>query len=731
MLRKLIFLIFSLILLSNLVYAADRNIIFDYNLENNFKYEDKEFPLGLKMYEMDNAPVISVLNGNILEEDSKTTINGLILTSLNFFDSNGKLTKNMLLANGLFEVKRGTQKIKIQNQNEIFTKLSFTTQNGILKIGDYSIRCKKDKECKLSFEMVGNEREILRPWINIEGEAEILKLNDGDFKEVLIKDFKFVLFWEELHDVDGDKNLDKILKIKGLPLKKTSQFFDALIQSKKPIAIALRPLPKINNEEIVITGTSNIELRNIPQKIIRFLINSKNNAKLNLWENNKKILTITEGYVHILKDFNSYSACSDTSSFCVLVDDYSIKIKPNTIEGYASKTIVYPNSQKQVSFDRIIKEDLSSSYLFNKNKKLEFTSTEMKKIPKKTDVFSFKTDFTAQLYSNKDKMYHEYKCLWKERKCFYDDKEVSQGFTDLRSCFTDDDCLVGEFCSKEPNCKSDEEDLCAEKRCLKEVSCEETKDVPGRILFLADGYGLTKAGDQEFKQDVNTLLNEGLFTFDPFNSIEARAALTPLYMNVGSLPSRFDGVPLMDLAQNYKEKCEAQINKNIPYTVVLSKGGKSYRAWTHVIRNLIVMPLSSGQLSNIDKRLFVHEFGHLFADLSDEYIQAPVLIKTTELLSLISKTGGRSTINYGFPNCAKDIEQAKLWLKNMTLNEEAYGNFQYKGCGGDCTFGKCGHYIKPSENSIMANHETGEFNEPSKWAIRDKLRELTGLGGIL
>ncbi|MBU4352279.1 MAG: M64 family metallopeptidase [Nanoarchaeota archaeon] len=711
MFRKILLLMFSIILLSNLVSAADRDIVFDDVLDKNFEYEGKEFNLGLRMYEIDNAPIIAVLNGGITNDGSKTVVDGLILFKVNFRNTKKEDVHEMLLGNGNFEVKRSTLKVKSKTGTEIRTKLSFTTEKGLIKIGDYSLKCKEN--CKLTFEIIGDENNVGKPMINIEGTAELSRINNADFEKITLTDLKYVLFWEELHDVNEDKELDEVLKLTGVGLKKTSSFKEINIQTQKPILFT-----SINKGNVIVEIENPANLLNIPNTDTRFYVYENNKAKLNLWLDNKKVLTLFSGITTLNEKFRDYWNCATDSEYgCILVDESSLRVQPKTVKDVKMKTILYPNSNKGFVFDKIGLGDSSSSYISKGNQKIEFNIDSMNKIPKKLNVFSFKTDFTAQLYSDKDNLYHEYKCLWKEKKCFYDDKEVSTGFTDLRLCESDDDCLEGEFCSQDPKCEKEEKELCSYKRCLKEAVCEVTRNSRGNILFIADSYPLTSSGNQEFKNDVEDLLNNGLFTFEPFNTPDARIVFAPIYMQVGSLPSRFDGAPLMDLAQNYKNRCESQINKDIPYTVVISKGGKSYRAFAHVLRDILVMPISSGTLTSEDRRLFVHEFGHLFADLADEYIGPSKNFRPPY---------------YNFPNCARDQFQAESWLKQMGLKAEDYGNFQYKGCGGDCPPIVCSSYIKPSENSIMAQHATGEFNEPSKWAIRKKLGELLpGLGGYI
>jgi len=197
---------------------------------------------------------------------------------------------------------------------------------------------------------------------------------------------------------------------------------------------------------------------------------------------------------------------------------------------------------------------------------------------------------------------------------------------------------------------------------------------------------------------------------DPFNTEFAKRAFSVWYMDVGSLPAAFNGDPVIDLAKNYAEKCEEQAGKDMKYIIVLSKGGKTYRAFAHMKREVLSVPISMGSPSENDKMKFVHEFGHLFAGLADEYLLP-----------------GAYRMDPTFPNCAKDEEQAMDWAEQMGMDARAYGDFKYKGCGGDCVMSVCSGYIRPSQGSIMADHKRyKEFNEPSKWMIEQKVQEISG-----
>ena len=101
-------------------------------------------------------------------------------------------------------------------------------------------------------------------------------------------------------------------------------------------------------------------------------------------------------------------------------------------------------------------------------------------------------------------------------------------------------------------------------------------------------------------------------------------------------------------------------------------------------------------------RLLLHEFGHSFGLLYDEYTE-----------------DGKED-RPGNPNCANSTEEAKKWWGDLA---EKYDEVDY--------FNGCSYVednIRPTLNSIMRNHEIldNEFEKVNERQLTSRINDKTG-----
>ncbi len=707
--KKKLMLAIVILLCLPMVIAVDRQFIFTNELSptNTLEFQDNDYIRSLQAFEKTRLNLALAPNSTAIDSE-KGDIQGEILFKMKLLPDNKQSPEDFVQMTGN-DIK--VERKAVTNAEEETTSLGFVTEKGKIKVGDYVMQCLPETECSLKIERLVTKNSATWPTITIKGEAEVYHENNENVPAQYFKELEKVTFMGKEITVDGKTNTT--LLFYALPKQKESSFNGINLISESNVLYSYSLDAKIS----IIEVTDKSFLKDIPNDQ-QFLVHPSQGDKysvIHIAPNGKKLVSVKSGTFSTYTLSSDYSDCVGADNACILIKEDQIKVRPNELEGIPMFSSVYPNKKVHVVFDRINPQDPSITLLDKKYKQLEFNSKEMEKHPTGAGVFSFKTDFTAMLYSEKDNNYHEFSCYWKQRKCYYDGKLTIQGVTKLKLCDTDNDCRAGEICSEVTQCDKNE-DWCTVPRCIKTSSCyaDSSTNGPGTILFLGDGYEQNQRGKTELKQNTDSLM-QYLHTIEPFDSATARSAFSLYYMDLGSLPQSVGSDPVIGLSTNYEKMCEQETGKNMKYVVTLSKGSKTFRAFAHNQRGILSIPVSVGGATELDKRRFVHEFGHLFADLADEYF-----------------IPGLERRDPQFPNCAKNVEQAREWLERMSLNADAYGNFRYRGCGGDCAKVICSGYIRPSKRSIMNDQAlSNEFNEPSKYAIREELRKLTGIGGII
>lgn len=229
-------------------------------------------------------------------------------------------------------------------------------------------------------------------------------------------------------------------------------------------------------------------------------------------------------------------------------------------------------------------------------------------------------------------------------------------------CNSDSECKEFSYCHQEIH-------ACVQKSGCINVINNGDSSTKADIAFVGDGY----SDFEELKKDVLNLVDydgnngyNGLMSVEPFKSNKNKFNI---WMIKADNKIKYqDDRPVYNDAVSIATQCTSA-----DYIMVISK--KSYRSYCYFgtpCFNSVGSPLGK------DKgRLILHEFGHGFAYLADEYSESGKPRRPTN------------------PNCAPDIETAKKWWGDL---EGIEGTEYYQGCS------YVPENIRPTENSIMYRH---------------------------
>lgn len=191
------------------------------------------------------------------------------------------------------------------------------------------------------------------------------------------------------------------------------------------------------------------------------------------------------------------------------------------------------------------------------------------------------------------------------------------------------------------------------------------------LLFVGDGFDNYEDMKEEVKRlidyDANSGYN-GLMSVEPFKSTKQKfnawviKAPDYKYDCVGDFPCE----PDTSHVAVYEAKCPQK-----DYTIVVSK--KPYRSFAFF--NGPAFTSIMKEASENRGRLILHEFGHSFGLLRDEY----------------TENGMRD--DPGTPNCAPNVKTAEQWWENLRINYENLDYFQ------GCSYTE--DNVRPTKNSIM------------------------------
>ncbi|MBU3940403.1 MAG: hypothetical protein KKH88_00545 [Nanoarchaeota archaeon] len=235
-------------------------------------------------------------------------------------------------------------------------------------------------------------------------------------------------------------------------------------------------------------------------------------------------------------------------------------------------------------------------------------------------------------------------------------------------CCSDSDCGGSTTCNTEVH-------ACVEKSECQEVLINGGSNTKADILFVGDGYH----SYEELKEDVLKLIDyggnngyEGLMSVEPFQSYKNR-------FNIWMLETGED-IPYVwnEWLEQYEPDLSTALSiatkcTSADYYIVISK--ENYRSYCYSgMPGGISFNSIGDEITYRDGRLILHEFGHGFARLADEYVEPDF--------------GNRSRE----PNCAPNVQIATEWWGDL-VGSEGVGYFE------GCSYVESN--IRPTKNSIM------------------------------
>lgn len=434
-----------------------------------------------------------------------------------------------------------------------------------------------------------------------------------------------------------------------------------------------------------------------------------------LHANNQQLMELKQGAALVFSDEGLYEQCATGGAgelnldkgVCGYISSMAgkIRLKPwrteiNAREAPFSMLLSVPPGIRYLEIKEFERDDELSAIIVEKQglagKSMLFSRDKFI-LSENTNWDDFGLSFSAYLYNTESRDFERLECFYERRACYLEQEQVF-GFTEITAspairCRRDSDC---------PN-----EKACRERQCIRPVQCKPVElygtlaQEPLDVVFVSDAYD----NEREFLSDVTAAIKGdamghiGLLTVEPFKSNAHKFKFQTIYTGDRVPETEYVSwlgreMPSERYVRKLKEKCPAADR-----AIVLSK--RNFRSFADVGGDTFV---SSTEKPAWTTATFVHEFGHSFGYLKDEYYEP----------------GEEGYV--GRPNCL-DKGQAKSFWGEGLANEAIAGN--WLGCGGA---GKSEYasYLKPSFNSIM-NDQTqpgGDvFNTPSIEWLQDLLDE--------
>lgn len=241
----------------------------------------------------------------------------------------------------------------------------------------------------------------------------------------------------------------------------------------------------------------------------------------------------------------------------------------------------------------------------------------------------------------------------------------------------------------------------SDRECVKLVD-NGPPDKRADLVFVGDGY----LDDAEFFRDLLDMLDynsdfaysekEGLFSIEPFKSHKTKFNIWAVNAKDGinHFPSPIRGASSGNLPDDKGVNDFSSACPEKDHVIVVSK--QVYRSFCMFggKGNCFV---SVGD-QRFKGRLLLHEFGHGFASLEDEYAN-----EASELKNVPNRIEALVTdIRTDAANCQPDESRAGQKWGSLIAPENKIGYF--KGCGGDC-LPYCRGAVRPTFNSIMRHEE--------------------------
>lgn len=357
---------------------------------------------------------------------------------------------------------------------------------------------------------------------------------------------------------------------------------------------------------------------------------------------------------------------------------------------------------------------------------VEFTSSDIILTPPDRSWTELGVSFRGYVNPEEGIPQHEpdmIECRYNEGKCYLNGVEAL-GFIGGR-------VQRNRLCSNDEACGSDGK--CVEGLCVKKAICEPVDEMgigingisgqatatlvsgfAGRnkanVIFISDGYDSKNQFGLDIQKVISTSAgSNGIFSVEPFKSNIGKFSFYSAFGGNAPSMSGHEGiVPWERYVNGIVKQCPAA-----EYAIVLTQ--KNFRAFASPWRTGLAEKGSAWVSVGAEPENFplvaLHEFGHSFGDLIDEYYNQ------------VNGFGG----NIGNPNCLSYDAASTKWGTVLADNAQ---NSNWKGCGGDCD-SRCASLLRPSENSIMnkdqewiqKRNEPGwkAFNPPSEAQVIEKL----------
>ncbi|HII15178.1 MAG TPA: hypothetical protein HA362_02600 [Nanoarchaeota archaeon] len=660
----------------------------------------------------------------------------------------GAGSKLLKVANGGF-ISPETSNVKVNiTGREILVdasslpNLEFAFSGGIYTRHNYSFACKS--ACGM--------KAVVKPqfsFLNITGEGivgrtEIIKglAGNGESNATTITaDFSMINLFNT-----------GILSFSAVPTGR-GMFGSVSVESERQIVLMqLNPMPgffieniQAKEAKVYVSETSNAGF--IPESV-------PGPASIKVFNNAGEMLELKSGRLMMLAEEEDYLQCAEMAAAplealgyyrrgsCITFQDLLVRIKPrnNTILAESGQVGVplMLMLKMQHSDYKIQKLDIEA---FDKN---DDTSRIIVQRPVRRAVLAFSRSnvtaengkwqdlgisFEAEVYQQDEYepdegQYNHFECDLRKNECFLDYQLVSGFFAQTlpARCDNDAECGAGRKCTT--------------GQCIRLATCRKVESASSAaesdnaidVLFIGDGYDNWEqfTSDIEGAVDLNGAKGtKGLMSVKPFSDSAGKFIFWAMLEPEKEMPADVTSSGLGPSA-DYANRLSLQCGKS-DKTIVLSNNRRYVPHAQPFGVAVLSMPFTAGQ--QYWALGIVHEFGHAFGGLYDEYYEAT--------------PGGelRPTLGRGIagdPNCLRYPDALEKWKKLLgeaegtALADEArHSRPAWYGCGGYCDDRECRGRLRPSFNSIMrhqwAMNEQGwdTFNPIDTKVLQNKIDEAT------
>lgn len=427
----------------------------------------------------------------------------------------------------------------------------------------------------------------------------------------------------------------------------------------------------------------------------------------------------------LLKDYNCVSVQLLTNTRINIEMPGKDVLSPMTGKKLTGLTSFMDVYQKESTFYFNIEEIKKNEdkIIINKNTKdIDFKRESLNSL--KSTGYDLDFSFTAKFPSKAPGRTQDIvKCDHLKKVCYINDVEMSTA-------------LGENVCKQE-----DSSGVKLKFNCYKTAECREfiqgTRSKPIRILFISNGGSY-----EDFESTLNKYLKDeqfGLLNLEPFKSYANSIGAYSLHLDKPLIATTegkiFENTELKDAIG----KCPG--STHIMLLNPINKG----RA--HVINNKMFL------FKGDDTKVFIHELGHAFGTLDDEYFGKGGLLESAakfvyswrvgEKNCILPDKTGSGTQSIAVPGLiilkrtvgAKESVSEKAernWKKYLPSDQaialvakaESGG---WWGCGGDCKKFACGDGLRQAKNSIMNSHMTAtEWGILNEAILTQKLKAYTG-----